>query len=74
MSNTIDLAHLTALAEAEFKDLGITDEMYNAVINYLKNTGALTYCGSADGCTKSCKAGQTCGRHYLGNCLCMKEP
>jgi hypothetical protein len=74
MAESKRLEELTGKAEVKFKMLGLTDKMYDAVIDYLLEIGALSYCGSRFGCTGGCPSGQSCGRTYRGNCLCYKEP
>lgn len=73
MPNQEDITNLTTSAEIVFQKLGITDEMYDAIIDYLLKGGALTSCGTRTGCDGGCPQGQSCGRFYRANCICKKD-
>jgi hypothetical protein len=74
MPTPTEIKKLTTIAEAEFERLGITDEMFSSVINYLIQIGALKHCGNRSGCKGPCGSGQYCQEVARGNCLCVKEP
>lgn len=62
------------LHHQKLKSLGITADMEKAVINWLKEVGALKDCASADGtCSGSCDSGYYCKKLHNNNCLCVKS-
>jgi hypothetical protein len=59
-------------ASATYRRLGITAQIERAVIDHLKDLGAVDTCytpNSAD-CTGGCPEGQGCVTSTTGNCVC----
>lgn len=61
-------------AQKGLETLGVTEQMFSAVIKYLSDNDALFLCGGIGGCVKPCPQGQGCERFAFGNCICKKAP
>ena len=67
--NAIDAKHAEKLGK-----LGVTAEMERAIIDWLRDVGALDACYARDGsCTGDCPSGHYCKQLHNNNCICVRR-
>ncbi len=68
-----EIAAITAKWEKSFEEKNISGEMFNAVLAYLSEVGALQYCATTSGCNGSCPSGYGCQQLHNNNCVCVRS-
>ena len=73
MASVKNIESINTKWKSKFETMGISTDQFTVVLEYLREVGAVQFCGTSTGCDGACDDGYTCTQLNNGNCICVRD-